>query len=285
MICYICNSEKNEKVPGSVRGESDISVLKCANCGLVFLSSHSHIDDDHYKDSGMHINKVPDIDTWLTETKKDDERRFEFLKSKIKNKKILDFGCGIGGYLEMAQKISSLAKGIELEKAIQPSFKNRGLSVYSDLNAVIETGEKWDLITLFHVVEHLRDPILILEDLSKILEKDGEIIIEVPNADDALLSLYKNKGFQNFVYWSQHVFVFNKSTMNALIKKANLKVNWFEHIQRYPLSNHLYWLANGKPGGHQVWNFLDDNVLNQKYEKQLKSKGITDTILLSIGLK
>ena len=81
------------------------------------------------------------------------------------------------------------------------------------------------------------------------------------------------------------VFGLSRRTPKDLIKKANLKVNWFEHIQRYPLSNHLYWLANGKPGGHQVWNFLDDNVLNQKYEKQLKSKGITDTILLSIGLK
>ena len=99
------------------------------------------------------------------------------------------------------------------------------------------------------------------------------------------MGLYQSKGFQNFVYWSQHVFVFNEATINTLIEKTSLKVNWFKHVQRYPLSNHLYWLTNDKPRGHEIWNFLDNDALNQEYENQLAKKGITDTIIFSVGLK
>jgi 2-polyprenyl-3-methyl-5-hydroxy-6-metoxy-1,4-benzoquinol methylase len=285
MNCYLCGSSEYKNRPGKVRGLNDVSVFECLKCELVYLSSHDHIDESHYKNSGLHPENSPDINKWLEDTKRDDSRRFNFLKSKIKNKSVLDFGCGIGGFIEMAQKTASLANGIELEIALNDSFKERNLSVFSDLKTAIDSGLKWDLISAFHVVEHLTDPLSILKDLSLLLNKDGEIIIEVPNSEDALLKLYENKSFQNYVYWSEHVFVFSEKSVNTLIDKSDYKINWFEHIQRYPLSNHLYWLANGKPQGHEIWAFLNDNKLNQKYESLLKSKGLTDTIIFSIGLK
>lgn len=72
------------------------------------------------------------------------------------------------------------------------------------------------------------------------LEKNGEIIVEVPNSDDALLTLYENKGFQNFTYWSEHLFLFSSKAIVNMVEQAGLKSNWVKHIQRYPLSNHLY---------------------------------------------
>ena len=69
------------------------------------------------------------------------------------------------------------------------------------------------------------------------------MILEVPNSDDALLTLYESKDFQNFTYWSQHLFLFNTKTMAELIEQTGLKLNGIKHIQRYPLSNHMYWLS------------------------------------------
>jgi len=63
----------------------------------------------------------------------------------------------------------------------------------------------------------------------------------------------------------------------------NLKVNYIKQIQRYPLSNHLHWLANGRPGGHQKWYFLDSPELHAAYEKQLTAVGKCDTILSSVS--
>ena len=81
--------------------------------------------------------------------------------------------------------------------------------------------------------------------------------------------------------------VFNLSKKKLLIKmlvrKSGLKLNWVKHIQRYSLANHLYWLAKGKPGGHEKYNFIDTVELNKQYESQLAALEITDTIIASIS--
>lgn len=283
MACYLCGSTQTTKCPGSVRDKQEIEILECQGCGLVYLSSFEHIRDGHYENSGMHGGEEPDIDGWLKETQPDDERRYRFLKEKIINQKVLDFGCGNGGFLDIAARSARNVAGIELETALQPSYSERGLRVFPHLEGAIESGEKWDVITAFHVVEHLPKPAEILRELSSLLIVGGEIIIEVPSANDALLTLYGNSPFQNFTYWSQHLYLFNAETMKRLIEKAGLKLNWLKHIQRYPLSNHLYWLAKGKPGGHKAWVFMESEILNSAYENQLAALGLTDTIMACLS--
>jgi 2-polyprenyl-3-methyl-5-hydroxy-6-metoxy-1,4-benzoquinol methylase len=283
MKCYLCHSDKYNTRLGSVRDNKTIDILECDNCGLVYLSSLNHIEENHYEESGMHDDEV-DANKWLKETKADDERRYKFLKEKITNKTVLDFGCGIGGFLDKVKKIAKEVRGVELEKALQPSFNNRNLNVFSDLASVQKDNQKYDVITAFHVVEHLQNPKDVLQQLSELLAKGGgEMIVEVPSSDDALLTLYENSAFRNFTYWSQHLFLFNAKTMAELVKQAGLKLNWIKHIQRYSLSNHLYWLAKGKSGGHQKWHFLNNDKLNAEYENQLASIGKTDTIILGIS--
>ena len=206
------------------------------------------------------------------------------MKEQVTNKTVLDFGCGAGGFLERAKQLASEVSGIELEKALQRSFKERELNVFSNLQLAQKNGRKWDVITIFHIKEHLSDPRKNLSNLSTLLTKQGQMIIEVPSANDVLLTLYNNQPFQNFTYWSQHLFLFNSQTLSELIKQSELKLNWLKHIQRYPLSNHLYWLANGKPGGHQKWDFLNDNLLNEAYGRQLASIGKTDTLSASVSI-
>ena len=283
MSCYLCKSDKYSKRPGTVRDNINVNILECSDCGLVYLSSLDHIQDGHYEESGMHDKETPDINNWLKETEFDDKRRYNFIKEKISNKNLLDFGCGVGGFLDMAKKSAIKVSGVELEIALQASYQERKLNVFSNLKEAQEKNEKYDIITAFHVVEHLQNPKKILEDLSKLLKKNGEIIIEVPNSNDALLTLYENESFQNFTYWSQHLFLFNKKTMTELVSQVNLKLNWIKHVQRYPLSNHLYWLAKGKPGGHSVWDFINNNKLDKEYENQLSNIGRTDSIILGVS--
>ena len=284
MGCYLCKSDKYNKRTTGVRDNSNIDILECSDCGLVYLSSLDHIQDEYYEESGMHDNKEPNIDNWLKETEFDDKRRYDFVKEKIANKNVLDFGCGIGGFIEMAKKSARNISGVELDRALQSSFQERGLNVFLNLKEAKEQSKKkYDVITAFHVVEHLQDPIEILKDLSELLTKNGEVVIEIPNSNDALLTLYENETFQNFTYWSLHLFLFNKKTVTELIKQAGLKLNWIKHVQRYPLSNHLYWLAKGRPGGHKKWDFLDNSKLNTEYENQLALIGRTDTILLGVS--
>ena len=143
-------------------------------------------------------DSLQSIDDWLDETSKDDRRRFNMFRNLIENKRLLDFGCGNGGFLLQSKSIASDLAGVELEKRIQKYWQNR-LLIYPTINNI---NSEYDLITAFHVLEHLSDPIKIIRELSELLSKNGMILIEVPNSEDVLLTLYDCEPYQNFTYWS-----------------------------------------------------------------------------------
>ena len=93
-------------------------------------------------------------------------------------------------------------------------------------------GGGYDLITAFHVVEHLSDPIAILKTLAAKLSKNGRMVVEVPSSEDALLTLYDSSAFQHFTYWSQHLFLFNAETLRQLAKQAGLRIASIQQYQR-----------------------------------------------------
>lgn len=280
MKCYLCNSTSFNLIKKGVRDNNDLSVLSCNNCGLVSLDSFNHIDENFYENSNMHSTKV-DISNWLKETEKDDNRRYLYLLEKIKNKKILDFGAGNGGFLFKAKEVANDVFGIEPEMQFKSFFKKNKLNILNSLDEL--KSKKFDLITAFHVFEHLKEPLKILNDLMPHVSEKGEIIIEVPNCDDALLSYFNSDAFSNFTYWSQHLFLFNEKTLTDLVKKANYKINYINQVQRYPLSNHLYWLSKALPNGQSKYSIFNNEKLNVEYEKVLKKEKICDTLLISIS--
>lgn len=275
MACNLCGCKEYKKREGSVRDNNSLEVYECLECGLVYLSSFEHMDESFYEDSNMH--KEIDFKKWQNETREDDKRRFEFTKNIITNKTVLDFGSGTGGFLERAKDIASDICGVELEKAVKPYYEKNSIPLYQNLEDI---DLKFDVITSFHVIEHLPSPKEMLEKLSSLLNPNGKMIIEVPNSNDALLTLYKSEEFSHFTYWSCHLYLYNQSTLQLLAREAGLKVDFIKHIQRYPLSNHMYWLSQGKPGGHTKWGeFLDSKQLNDAYEANLASLGLTDTLI------
>lgn len=285
MSCYLCKSNKYTFRKGKVRDLPHVQILECTECGLVYLSDFSHIDENHYEKSGMHGDEIPDISYWLNQTQSDDERRYHSLKSKILNKQILDFGSGNGGFLLNAKKNASYVAGVEIESRVGNFYQENSLDLFRSLKELDKKRLSFDLITSFHVVEHLKDPISEIRKLSKYLNENGEMILEVPNSNDALLTLYDSGAFSEFTYWSQHLFLFNNHTIKLMVEQTGLKLNWIKQIQRYPLSNHLYWLSKKQPGGHSAWNFLNDEILDKLYESKLASLNICDTILFSISNK
>ena len=285
MNCYLCHNTEFISRPGEVRDNLNVHVVECKKCGLVTLDDLSHITESHYEEGKMHAYQNT-MKEWMQETEIDDLRRFKEFKKNILGNNVLDFGCGNGGFLIKALEFANLAQGVELESRVQEHYKDSSIKIWQSIEDIKEkSNEKFDIITSFHVFEHLIDPIATLQSLTSILKKDGEIIIEVPSSEDALLTLYNCDSFSKFTYWSQHLFLFNQKTIAELVKKSNLKLNWVKQVQRYGLSNHLFWLSNHLPGGQKKWNMLNSNLLDELYAKQLASIGKCDTIMASISIK
>lgn len=279
--CYLCQAKKFERVKGVVRDMPDMLVLKCKKCGLIFLENFDHITNGFYEESKMRKNSpVEDWKLYLRECAVDDSRRAKWVKAEFAGRTVLDFGCGGGGFLVKIKDFVKKCAGFEKDKRLKRLIEGRfGINIYSDIRDV---DFKFDIITLFHTLEHFKDPRDMLSKLSRLLNKGGKIIIEVPNANDALLSLYDCKPFSNFTYWGCHLYLFSNSTLRKLIQQSGLGIKYIKQIQRYSLSNHLYWLSKGKPGGHKIWRFLNNAKLNNEYERQLANLDICDTIIASV---
>tara|TARA_B100000242_G_scaffold67424_2_gene41930 strand:+ start:103 stop:969 length:867 start_codon:yes stop_codon:yes gene_type:complete len=205
----------------------------------------------------------------------DDSRRYNDFKSIIKNKKILDFGCGLGGFIKLAKKKSKVCHGLEINKSINKKLQ-KNLKIFTEIN---EINTKYDVITMFHVLEHLEDPIKQLKNLRKKLNNKGKIIIEVPSSKDVLFNIPE---FKNFSLWSEHLMLHTKSSLRKIIRASNFKVERIYNYQRYSLDNHLGWFLNRKPGGMNIYNNKKYKKLFEIYNKFLIQKNCSDTIIAII---
>jgi len=232
----------------------------------------------------MHGGDLLGIEEWLRETSMDDERRLTQLRSKITNRRLLDVGCGVGGFLSSARVHASEAVGVEPELRLAAHHKDAGLTVKHSISEIVDSS--FDVITLFHVLEHIPDPRAMLKELGALLPVggDAEIIVEVPSSSDALLTVYESEPFSHFTYWSCHLNLFNEHTLRRVATQAGLRVNVISQIQRYPLSNHLHWLSKGAPGGHRLWSLIDSPELDAAYAASLARIGACDTLFASFSL-
>lgn len=266
------------KISDRVRDNAKISVMKCENSGVIFLSSDKHVNDDYY------INKnkyeywgVNDWNKSLLHTGTDDKRRKNQFIDLIRDKKILDYGCGNGGFLKLIKEVTDISDGVEIQSDILKILNDNNMNVRNSIDDFRDSS--YDVITLFHVLEHLINPIEHLTKIKTKLNDGGKIIIEVPHANDFLIKRCDNDTFKNFTFWSEHLILHTKESLQRFLEVSGYKNIEIIPHQRYPLSNHLYWLSEGKPNGHNIWGDFNNKDLESHYSDQLKKLNLTDTLI------
>lgn len=187
-------------------------------------------------------------------------------------------GTGHGGILDLVAPMASEAIAVEPQEIARLSLAAAGHKVVPDLASVDGT---FDVITLYHVFEHLSQPIAFLREVKSKLKPGGNLLIEVPHARDALLTIYANEAFKRFTLWSEHLLLHTRQSIKMFIETAGFANCTVEGVQRYPLANHLHWLAQGKPSGHRNWFMLRSADLDRAYAMRLAALDCTDTLLAS----
>jgi 2-polyprenyl-3-methyl-5-hydroxy-6-metoxy-1,4-benzoquinol methylase len=276
--CYLCGSTKCSKIHDKIRYDMPPRPFRCDQCGFVFLYPRMTPESEkefYEKTYRSEYDKQDAESLWessLPEAKKRVSRFTDLYSPDIR---LLEIGCASGYFLSEVKEHVKSVIGVELTKNYVKFARDRGLDVKESLDEVVD--HSCDLIFMFHVLEHIEDPIHFLEELKKKLSPTGKLVIEVPNVEDVLVSVYKIQNHLDFYWEIAHNYYFSKQTLETVLEKAGFRYEIFP-LQRYDLSNHMYWMLNGKPGGQGFFNFIFPQSLLNEYESALKEKFLCDTI-------
>lgn len=149
---------------------------------------------------------------------------------------------------------------------------------FKDIDQVCGLDKKYDIVCLFHVLEHILHPGQFLKKIRMFIHAKSLVIIEVPSLFDPLLTLYNCKSYYQFYFQSQHPYVYSPPSLVRLMEFYGFKTKEVICYQRYGIDNHLNWLVNERPGGSES---LKDVFVQteEKYFLDLENSGKTDSVL------
>lgn len=276
MLCPICKAE-GRLIHKGTRDNRAIDVYECEDCKTKFLSDIGERDYTEGYMNGKLGMSQEQIAARLKSCYADDKRRADRMAELCKGKQICDFGCGFGGFLSEMNKIAASAYGVDLGTDEREYLEKNHIVCKDRLEQY--GAEQFDVITLFHVFEHLDKPKEYLRLFAEHLKEDGLLVLEVPNSNDALLSVYDCSAFADFTYWSAHLFLYNAGSIRKIVEDADcFVIEKIEFVQRYSIGNHLTWLAKGVPGG--ALSYLESEPLKAAYEERLRELEATDTLFV-----
>jgi 2-polyprenyl-3-methyl-5-hydroxy-6-metoxy-1,4-benzoquinol methylase len=152
---------------------------------------------------------------------------------------LLDVGCGQGEFLEYLSPNKFMRTGLELNQQAVKIAKSKGLNVISgDVNKDLVINQKFDCITLWHVIEHLPNPTSTIILLHKFLNPGGTIIIATPNSN----SLGFKYGLKNYFHLDspRHLTILNKNSLKYILEQAKFtNISFINPFFDFPLD--LFW--------------------------------------------
>jgi len=142
---------------------------------------------------------------------------------------LLDYGCGTGDFLVYAKKSGWSTLGFEPNLKAKAISKEKGIKILDGLEEL--DNNTFDVISLWHVLEHIYHPEASIAEFKRILKPDGILIIAVPNYKSFDANHYKE-------YWAaydvpRHLWHFSKTSIQQLASSQNMYVKkiapmWFD---------------------------------------------------------
>jgi len=280
LLCSLGICDEAAIVPffPKVRDRDDVSVLRCEKSGVMFLSRADHLEPSHYEDhEGFTYWDAADRTSAVRSGLEDARRRYDQFREVICNRKWIDVGSGAGGLLDLLAPVASATVAVEPQQQARAALQAAGYSVYGSMDDVPDND--FEVATLFHVLEHLPQPVESLKEIRRKMCAGGNIIVEVPHARDFLMSFLNLEAFKAFTFWSEHLILHTRESLRTVLAAAGFSQIAIYGWQRYPLANHLHWLAKGAPGGHIAWAHLRTEDLERAYGAMLARLDQTDTLV------
>ena len=219
-FCPLCGNDRNRFFECFNFRDRDILNRICLNCGLVFQSPCMDEDETaaFYAAEYRLLNEgsINPTRRNITTQQGRAESLVHFVRSDVgRLSRHLDIGCSMGILLDGFEKAYHChSVGIEPGEAHRNHAHNAGLTVYASLEELEEKErERFNLISMAHVLEHIPDPVGYLVHLREtLLDPEGWLLLEVPN-------LYAHDLFE-----TAHLVAYSAHTLRQTLEKAGFEV-------------------------------------------------------------
>ncbi len=231
--CPLCNSERIQKKIDvqdfSISGER-FEIYSCSECGFHFTQDHPdeadigpyYQSEDYISHSDTSKGLINTIYHWVRKIML--RKKYRLINHETPKKKLLDIGCGTGYFLNYMQNKNYRIYGVEKEKnAREFAINNFNIPVTSPDDFLNQThDEQYDIITLWHVLEHIQNFNGYLKSFHKKLNPNGILIIALPNCKSYDANYYRQ-------YWAgydvpRHLWHFDPNTLERLMKIHGFKL-------------------------------------------------------------
>lgn len=236
--CIICGSSNCNIFPNKFLSNN---LMRCQKCGLIFVYPQPIFSElekiyDHTYFKNVNSNSLG-YEGYLEDKPniiKTFEKRFKNIEKLYTEKgNLLDLGCAMGFFLEVAENHKLSPYGIEISDyasyIAKKRFKNKILN--GSLAQANFENNFFSIITMWDYLEHIPNPSKELSQAWSLLKKGGLIVLSTPNTDSLPHKIFRQRwmGYKD----KEHLYYFSKKNIVMLLEKNGFEVLKQENVGKY----------------------------------------------------
>jgi 2-polyprenyl-3-methyl-5-hydroxy-6-metoxy-1,4-benzoquinol methylase len=208
---------------------SEGNLLRCGTCGQLI----SQCSKSQYQQSMTEFDDpratLPDQDAVTRHFRRTSKWLFQIASKLNKpNQEInlLDVGCSTGSFLAVACRLGFMAEGVEPAPRAAQSARDSGLKVHQGLLEDIKfSPQKFDVVTMFEVIEHVKGALALLNECHRILKPGGLLMLGTANTDSWTASIMKSRWeYFDISQHGGHISFFNPQSIRVLAERSGFKI-------------------------------------------------------------
>lgn len=278
--CPVCGSADIKNILSvkdhTVSGET-FGIAECSNCTLRFTQDTPdavsiapyYKSEDYISHSNTSKGLINGIYQFVRKRTIHAKRKLIEKTANLKKGTLLDVGSGTGSFINEMKIAGWQTTGLEPDATAREVARKLYDLELGDTNVFFQLpAGSFDVITLWHVLEHVHDLAVYMQHLKNLLKQNGKLIIAVPNYTSKDAAIYKE-------YWAaydvpRHLYHFSPASMQALMKRNGLEIEqckpmWYDSFYISLLSskykNASLSAGQGSPNLFAAfWNGLSSNL-------------------------
>lgn len=217
MKCNNCKSDKIKKY----RIHSGNTLLKCGACDLIFINKmprkntllNYYGDTFYVKENSERFGRILE---WILAQLR--YLRIRSIRKFCKHSgKMVDVGFSRGTTMKLLKSGGWQTFGTQISINAYKNAKRKGLDVFlGELESAKIESSSIELVTFWHVLEHLRNPCTYLRETNRILNNNGKLIIEVPNIGSPIAQFFREKWLG--LDLPRHLYHFSDRSLSSILK-------------------------------------------------------------------